>query len=150
MQKQTVQQNIILSPRRRRTYAPFLWEMCFSGRPFLYGIQIFFRGFWVSSRGFGGGVLSSMPFVGKVAVAQAAAAAAEGTRALFPWCCSEGDRFSSTLLLLSRGWREVDVGPGCCCSRCSVPRSLCATTWRHVVFRSGVVTVVTTVLAQQP
>lgn len=30
---------------------PFLCGMCFSGRPFLYGIHIFRKGFWVSSRG---------------------------------------------------------------------------------------------------
>lgn len=34
-----------------RCHVPFLWKMCFSGRPFLHGIQIFLSGFWVSSRG---------------------------------------------------------------------------------------------------
>lgn len=30
---------------------PLLWEMCFSGRPFVQGIQIFLSGFCLSSRG---------------------------------------------------------------------------------------------------
>lgn len=45
-----------------RSYVPFLWKMCFSGRPFLQGIQIFFSGFWVSSRGDDGrGISSEQP-----------------------------------------------------------------------------------------
>lgn len=98
------------------SYAPFLWDMCFSGRPFLYGIQIFFRGFWVSSRGFDGVLSSSIPSCGEVE------AAAAGTRGLFPWCCSEGDRCFIRAAL--RGWRR---------SGRSVPLSVC----RCHVFRAG-------------
>lgn len=97
------------------SYAPFLWEMCFSGRPFLHGIQIFLSGFWVSSRGFDG-VLSSI-----VSSCNVEAAAAE-TRDLFPWCCSEGDR-RFIRAALSAGM-EITRPPGglsrspslsCCC-----------------------------------
>lgn len=81
------------------SYAPFLWQMCFSGRPFLYGIQIFFRGFCVSSRGFVA-ALSSIPSCGEVEVAAAAA----GTRGFFPWCCSEVDR--CFIRVGVAGWRR--------------------------------------------
>lgn len=67
------------------SYAPFLWEMCFSGRPFLHGIQIFLSGFWVSSRGFDCASSSIVRSPEKEADET-------GTRDLFPWCCSEGDR----------------------------------------------------------
>lgn len=80
---------ICLKPNKQTMsiYEPFLWEMCFSGSPFLYGIHIFFSGFWVSSRGVVG-VLSSIP---SCAVLEAAAPQSP-TRGCFPWCCSEGDR----------------------------------------------------------
>lgn len=89
------------------SYAPFLWEMCFSGRPFLHGIQIFLSGFWVSSRGFDG-VLSSI--VSSIVSSCEVEAAAAETRDFFPWCCSEGDR-CFIRVALSAGM-EITRSPG--------------------------------------
>lgn len=94
--------------------------MCFSGRPFLLGIHIFFRGFWVSSRG----DLSSsiVPSGGEVA-----AAAGTPTRGSFPWCCSDdGDRCFIRAAARNR-WRWWPAGT----SRSSLYTLCC-----HVLLRS--------------